>query len=169
MTLQVCLILLLSAGALAMDLLWERIWNPWIWLGWGTGILYQVLLYGYRGILTFLSGGLLPILLLYPLFYFRMLGAGDVKLLSVLGGLLGVRGILPGLAWSFLWGGILSGAFLISCGNARERMAYLGQYLRDYLKTGEKKPYCRRGSRPENIHFTVPILLGMLMYAGGYY
>ncbi|BFL48841.1 prepilin peptidase [Lactonifactor longoviformis] len=169
MTLQVCLILLLSAGAVVMDLLGERIWNPWIWLGWGTGVLYQFLLQGNRGILIFLSGGLLPILLLFPLFYFRMLGAGDVKLLSALGGLLGARGILSGLAWSFLWGGILSGAFLIACGNAGERMAYLGQYLRDYMRTGEKKPYYRRGSRPENIHFTVPILLGMLMYAGGYY
>lgn len=169
MTLEVCLVLLIASGAVAMDLRFEKVWNPWIWLGWGCGFLCQLLERGIQGIIDFAAGGILPILLLFPLFLFRMLGAGDIKLLSALGGFLGCRGILLVLAFSFLWGGLLSAGFLLVCKNGRERLCFLGNYVRDYLRTGIRTPYRQKGRQAEHIHFTIPILLGMLMYAGGFY
>ena len=73
---------------------------------------------------------LLPLLLLFPLFLFRMMGAGDIKLLSVLGGLLGTGTILRSMICSFLLGALLSFAFLMACGNLSERLSYFLRYIR---------------------------------------
>ena len=47
---------------------------------------------------------------------------GDIKLLSVLGGILGYPKVLSLLLLTFFTGAILSLAFLISCGNLKERI-----------------------------------------------
>ena len=69
---------------------------------------------GIRGIPVYAAGVLIPCVLLLPLFYFRMLGAGDIKVFAVLGGLTGSHGILSIMFGSFLLGAVLSLAFLRS-------------------------------------------------------
>ena len=70
---------------------------------------------------------------------------------------------------AFLFGGLLSAAILFTCGNFGPRLAYFSHYISTMLQTKKRLPYYRRGKRPENIHFTVPILLGVMLYAGGFY
>ncbi|MFQ7550610.1 MAG: prepilin peptidase [Blautia marasmi] len=110
----------------------------------------------------------MPLLLLYPLFCFRMMGAGDIKLMAVLGGILGVSGILKGMFCAFILGAVLSLAFLISCGNLRERFSYFFHYLKVCKEEHCPVPYGKQGAQAENLHFTVPILLGIMLYAGGF-
>lgn len=169
MSLQMYFVLLFSSGAVCMDLLKQRVSNVWIGLGWCLGLVYWLNARGTAGLRIFLLGAALPVLALYSLFYFRMLGAGDIKLFSVLGGFLGWKVILRGMVLSFLIGGVFSAVFLLMCGNWFQRMQYLLQYLCEYGKTGKVVPYRKAGERPENFHFTIPILLGMILYAGGYY
>ena len=38
-----------------------------------------------------------------------------------------------------------------------------------YFKTGKREPYYKSGMPLENFHFTVPIFLSALLYAGGVY
>ena len=71
----------------------ERVVNGFIVVLFLTGFFWQM---GENGIVGALSGGLgllLPCVLLFPLFYFRMLGAGDIKLFSGLGIFLGVTAV----------------------------------------------------------------------------
>ena len=71
----------------------ERVVNGFIVVFFLTGFFWQM---GANGIAGTLSGGLgllLPCVLLFPLFYFRMLGAGDIKLFSGLGIFLGVTAV----------------------------------------------------------------------------
>lgn len=108
MSLQHCLVLTVATGAVWMDLRTRRIANEWIITAWIAGLVTQLIRYGAAGAGIFLFGMLFPILALYILFYFHMLGAGDIKLLSAVGGFLGVPAILKCMIVSFLSGAVLS-------------------------------------------------------------
>ena len=101
MSLQHCLVLTVATGAVWMDLRTRRIANEWIITAWIAGLVTQLIRYGAAGAGIFLFGMLFPILALYILFYFHMLGAGDIKLLSAVGGFLGVPAILKCMIVSF--------------------------------------------------------------------
>ena len=114
-------------------------------------------------------GLLVPILILGILFIFRMLGAGDIKLLSVIGSMIGPTKILNCISYSFLIGAVISAALMISSGIVCQRILYLLHYISAYFKTGKREPYYKSGMPLENFHFTVPIFLSALLYAGGAY
>lgn len=168
MSFETGMALFFSAGAVCTDLFLEKVPNKWIILGLAAGAGCQGLSHGAGGMPAFLSGVILPLLLLFPLFCFRMMGAGDIKLMAVLGGILGVSGILRGMFCAFILGAVLSLAFLISCGNLRERLSYFFRYLRVCKRDHCLVPYMKQGTQVENLHFTVPILLGIMLYAGGF-
>ena len=50
-----------------------------------------------------------------------------------------------------------------------QRILYLLHYISVYFKTGKREPYYKSGMPLENFHFTVPIFLSALLYAGGAY
>ena len=70
---------------------------------------------------------------------------------------------------AFLTGGLLSLAILILCGGFSQRIQYLVKYMKTYIRTGERKAYYRNGTAWENIHFTVPVFMSVMLYAGGMY
>jgi len=75
---------------------------------------------GVRGLLDSLLGIIVPFLLLIVLYALRMLGAGDVKLFSAIGAVLGVRAALWIMAYSFLAGGVIALIILIINRNGKE-------------------------------------------------
>ena len=77
-----CILVSIASIAAVMDLVRERIDNHFIAACWILGAGYQAGSHGFEGIGLFLTGSVVPIVLLYLLFRFRMLGAGDIKLLS---------------------------------------------------------------------------------------
>lgn len=78
MSLQHCLVLTVATGAVWMDLRTRRIANEWIITAWIAGLVTQLIRYGAAGAGIFLFGMLFPILALYILFYFHMLG-GEIS------------------------------------------------------------------------------------------
>lgn len=99
-----------------------------------------------------------------------MIGAGDIKLLCALGWNHGAADSYGMYCLSLLAGAGISLAILISTGGIRRRFLYLYQYMNEFYCTGEIRPYYRKGmSFPENFHFTVPIFLSAVLYAGGVY
>ena len=78
-------------AAMIMDLKLRRVKNWWIIIGYALSILISFLY--QKDILSFLLGFIFPFPLL--IFYrYQMIGAGDIKLLSVLGCLLGIEKII---------------------------------------------------------------------------
>ena len=104
---------------------------------------------------------------LYPLFRFRMIGAGDIKLLSAVGGFMDFSAICWCMFCSFLIGAALSAAVLATCGDFSRRLRYFSRYFHNYFQTGKVVPYRKYGMQPEHIHFSVPVFLSVLLYAGG--
>lgn len=160
---------LFTTVAVCMDLNWEKIDNRWIMFGWLTGFSYRLWKSGLKGTGIFLVGALVPVLILYLLFVFRMIGAGDIKLLSVLGGFMGPSAVVVCIGISFLFGAVFSLAVLILCGNLKSRLRYFAGYFNRFITTKEIIPYIRKGRQMENIHFSVPILMSVLLFAGGFY
>ena len=159
----------ISTIAAFMDLRQGKVKNGWILFAWSTGVIYQMLTQGWIGIWQFLYSSMIPMLLLFPLFCFRMLGPGDIKLLSALGGIMGLGPIFHCIFISFFLGGIISLGILLSSGTLYFRLRHFAAYTHNILKTKQITPYYEPGSQPENIHFTIPILLGVILYAGGIY
>lgn len=164
------IILSFTVGSMCFDLAEERIPNSWMTAGWITGFILQVYLKGRLGIPAFLTGGLLPVFLLFLLFYLRMMGAGDIKLLSVLGGLMGPEAILFCIFYSFICSAILSFAILYICDNFKERFQYFITYIHQCFQSKQRIPYRLLGKkRQEHLHFSVAVLMGVLLWIGGIY
>lgn len=161
--------LFMAAGAVFMDIFTGKVDNRFILWGWLVGFGYQLGKVQEHGFLEFAAGAILPIAVLFILFLFRMLGPGDIKILSVLGGIIGAKAILLCMFYSFIFGAIFSLVFLIFCGNFLQRFIYFSNYMSTFFLTKKRSPYYITGDRPENIHFTVPILMGIMLYAGGFY
>ena len=85
MQLQLLLCFLFCLAANWTDHCTLRIPNKIILWSAAAGLVVQIFLYGWTGVLQW-AGGLLPAFVLLPFFALRMLGAGDIKLLSTLGG-----------------------------------------------------------------------------------
>lgn len=155
--------------AVGMDITWEKISNRAILVFALIGFGYQLRTFGLDGGWWYLSGAVIPILMLFILFVFHMLGPGDIKLLSVLGGIMGVGAIVKCIVISFLFGAVLSAASIAVCGNLQQRLRYFAEYISHFIHTKEIRPYYRWGAQIENIHFSVPIFMSVLLYAGGFY
>lgn len=164
---QIMSLLLITEAAVLCDLYNGRIPNALILAGLGLGVIYQWCLDGVIGLLLCLGGMILPIILLGALYYFRMLGAGDIKLFCVLGGFLGPGMCLQCIFRAILAGGVISLAILIYRRSFTERLFYFIEYIGDYFETGEWKPYLSQVDDHARFCFSVPVLFSILCYIGG--
>lgn len=164
---QIMSLLLITEAAVLCDLESGRIPNGLILAGIGMGVIYQCCAEGAVGLILCLGGMILPVILLGFLYYFRMIGAGDIKLFCVLGGFLG-----PGICFwcivrAILAGGVISLAIMLYYGNFFERLFYFIEYVREYLETGVWKPYLSGVGEKARFCFSIPVLFSILCYIGG--
>lgn len=156
-----------AAGAVWMDLHMQKVRNLFILAGLASGFVYRFATEGFRGIIGFSAGVFCPVLLLTVLFLIGALGAGDIKLFAVLGGIMGVRQVLQCMLWAFLLGGALSIIIFLSDGGIFGRLAYFVQYFQSLFITKQIRPYREDKFRGAYIHFTVPVFMSVLLYMGG--
>ncbi len=168
MPLQAQILLFLSAGALCCDLFLQKVPNLWIFLGILLGFSYQLVQNGFFGLLFSLKNFFLPILILFPLFLFHAMGAGDLKLLGTLGIFLDLSGIFSLIAFSFFIGALISCLLFLSPTYFIERISYFFSYVSDTFFLKQIQPYMKSENCPEQFHFTVPIFLATLLLTGGF-
>lgn len=165
-------LLVILVVATIMDLCFDKIYNEWIMIGIVAGLVCAVWQNGEIGFLMAVASMIVPIFLLYPLFMIGCLGAGDIKLLAVVGCFLTIEENVICLGISFLIGAVLSLLKMFAEHNFLQRMKYLLSYILDVFQSGEWKFYEedikeRRKKKEGKIHFALPILLGVLVYKGG--
>lgn len=88
--------------------------------------IYWLVFSGFNGLLTWGTGLLLGLVLLIFPFVLRGMGAGDVKMLAMIGALMGPIFVFK----AFLWAAILGG------GMALFYMMYLGATRKSYIPYG---------------------------------
>lgn len=155
--------MIFSIISMIMDIKWEKVYNYWI----AAGLLCSLAAGLNTGqpaeLIRYISGMLVPLAVLFPLFLGKMLGTGDIKVFAVLGSMMGVRWILVCMAWSFMIGAAASVPVLLLRCDVKERFLYFFTYLNHVLITKTFPPYLAPGKHPENIHFTVPIFCSVLL------
>ena len=154
--------------AMLSDLRYGKIPNSLIMTGLFCALIYQWMNYGIVGYLLFLGGGFLPLLILGILFYFRMIGAGDIKLFCMIGGYVGPEKCLECMALAVLFGGIISLFIMIRNKNLGQRLTYLGVYISDWTNRKVWNSYMHGVDENAKFSFSVPVMLSVVCYAGAY-
>lgn len=151
-----------------MDIQTGKISNRLIITGLILGFIRSLCVYGLKGSFYFLIQVSLPVLVFYLLFLMRALGAGDIKLFSVISSCTGLKGLIRIIFYSFLVGAAFSAAVIIRNKNLFSRIKYLSGYIQTVLLTKSIKRYDFKSDGKQNcIHFSVAILIGYFIYLGG--
>lgn len=107
----------------------HRIANRWIILGWCMGILWRLWEGGIRSLGIGLTALIIPLMVGWPLYCMGGIGAGDLKLCSVISMLCGLRFLGKVLVVTSVIAGILSFVKLWRKAEIRQRCSALLVYL----------------------------------------
>lgn len=123
---------LLLLAAVREDIRYHRIPNLFVFWGAGLGILLNVFipeglgfashLPGGAGFLSSIEGLAIGLAVMLPMYLFRVMGAGDVKLMAMVGAFLGPVDVLGAILATFLAGGVLSIAYAWKIGVLRRTL-----------------------------------------------
>ena len=159
--------ILLVSAAVVLDFKTWRIPNWLVLIGMETGIFVTIQREGWRmGGIQVVLGIVLPIALLFLLFQFGFLGAGDIKLFAVIGGGIG-PGVWKVILYSFIVGGVLALIQMVYHHNLVSRIHYFWQYIQGFFYRGQIVPYSsgfEKGERRNVLHFSIPILIGYIFW-----
>lgn len=126
--LQVVMLALLAVAAW-VDVRSQRIPNLLVVCGLVVGIVGNGTI--VSGGWTFaLLGASIGFLLFLPLYMLRAMGAGDVKLMAMVGAFLGPAGAIIAVLLSFAAGGVLACAYAVARGTARRLLINLASIVR---------------------------------------
>jgi prepilin peptidase CpaA len=161
--LSLCFVSGLLLSATVTDLRTRRIPNALVVYGMALGLAFQALapegaglLPGSApGMLAALKGGLTGLALFLPLYVLRLMGAGDVKLLAMVGVWLGPQAVLHAALWTLVAGGALALVVALFSGVLRQvgrnllhmgrsavlRTATAGMLVQDPVQTTGRLPY----------------------------
>lgn len=160
-------LLAIVMAAVLCDLQSQRIPNGIIVTGMICGFCYQIWKEGSIGFILFAGGSLMPIMLFGILYYFRMIGAGDIKLLCVLGAFLGPCECVACMIAAVLVGGGISLILIFRRRLFTQRLYYLVEYISQYSTEKVWKPYLKEVGEEARFAFSVPVLVAVLCYIGG--
>lgn len=166
------IVLAILAGGAAYDLRDHRIPNWWLlgsggiglgllwWLNAGDGgSLWQIPVW-------FLIRVVVATAVFFPLFYVRMMGAGDIKLMALICGFLGFLNGSLAIFYGFLIGAAMSLIKLLVQRSLFQRLHYLYVYIRRLILTKEVTAYHdpARDGYAHTIPFGLCLFLGTLIY-----
>jgi prepilin peptidase CpaA len=123
------LLALLVIGASVIDVRTQRIPNRLVVSGAVLGFLTQVLAPGQGAWASSLGGIAVGMAVLVPMYVLRAMGAGDVKMMGMVGAFVGPAGVLAVALLTFFAGGVLALAVAVRKGAVRQ----LFQNLRTML------------------------------------
>lgn len=156
---------LLLLSATYYDLRKYRVPNHIILSGLGTSLLIQLFTKGLYGIVWWGKGIIIPVAVLFILYLFHVIGAGDIKLFSVVGGFLGVYQVIHVIILAFIIGAVMSVFQMIRFRNLGNRMQYLANYIHKVIKEKKIKSYynVEEGSPKDIIPFTLAIMISVFI------
>jgi len=164
------ILIFLLAGAAFSDFRSHRIPNWLVLSGTLFGVIYNTLLppFQFSNILFPLAGLGLGLLLFLPLYLLRAMGAGDVKLLAMVGAFLGPGDTFYAALASLVVGGVLSILFVLVRGTARRLFHNLASlFQRGVLDAmGGSAPNLRiaDGASAGKLPYAVAIAIGTVGY-----
>ncbi len=153
-------------AAVCMDLTYYRIWNVLIFAGISAGIALWIPSVSIQSSVSLLAGILLPVIICWIPFRMHALGAGDIKLFSVIGCLNGGRDAIYCICFSFLFAAGISLGKLLSHRQLIPGLLNCFQYFQEIVTKGKMIPYPGKDDSGHRFHFSISILFGYLILLG---
>lgn len=158
-----------------LDLTSGRIPNFFVLIGFVYGFFYRLVICDDRHFLLILLGVCLPLVVLFPLYLIRGMGAGDIKLFSMIGLYVSLKDLFIVFAVAVFIGAVLGIFKLIYFGGVRKRIAYIKNLIENVICMGGKdimqgdviqmKDYPKEAV----IHFSVPIFAAAVIALARHY
>jgi prepilin peptidase CpaA len=135
----ICLAVVLLA-AVVFDLRWRRIPNKLVLSGMVLALSLHVLALGQgtrplagESVWSALAGLAMGLALMLPPYLMRAMGAGDVKLMAMVGAFVGAPTVVTAVIYTLLAGGLLSLVFMLGRGVATQTFSNLRYLLTDWM------------------------------------
>lgn len=127
-----------------------------------AGLTINLLAEGPKGMMFSMQGIIIPVACLLLLYMMRMLGAGDIKLFSAIGAVMGAGFALYAMAYSFICGGIIASFLILVRRNGVKRFKYLITYLRCCFISMKPLQYTEfeRNQDKGSFHFSIAAATG---------
>jgi prepilin peptidase CpaA len=93
-------------GAIVQDLLWRKVKNFYVIAAFIAAFLFQWSQLGFMASVLLVQNILLSLLIGFGLYFFKIIGAGDIKIFAVSSLLLPVENIPMIYFYSLFWGGV---------------------------------------------------------------
>lgn len=148
--------------ALASDLKTYKIKNSITYSFMLAGLTVNFVGGGAGGLVFSLQGMILPAAVLFVLYVMKVLGAGDIKLLSAVGAVMGAGFVMHATACSFICGGIIALGLILARQNGAERFKYVLLYVKSCFLTMNLLQYedLEDRQRSGKFHFSIAIASG---------
>jgi prepilin peptidase CpaA len=165
MTPSIAALWMLLATATIVDLRSRRIPNLLSAFGLGLAFALAFAAHGASGLWTSLQGLLLAFAIFLPAFLLRAVGAGDVKLMMVVGGMVGVDGLVPISAIALA----ASGGIAIAASVATGRTGELLVGLKTTVYALASRDLDGAAAIAGRTQYRVPFALAVLIGAGAWH
>ena len=160
------LFLILVTASLC-DITWYRVPNSLIVPAVLFSLFRHISLQGFGGILPWFLGMLVPFILCFIFYRYRMIGASDSKMYSVVGSFVGLRLLFSIMAVSLVLGAAMAIGKMILRNNFRSRFRHLFNYVSCCMQGKCRTKYYDRDQEGDDgiIPFVVAISLAALFCA----
>lgn len=151
---------ILLTVAVIQDFRQTKVSNRLILVGLFIAIVFRIFGDGIQAVVWALPNIIFPVIILYLFYLMRILGAGDIKLFSVVGGFLKFNELVSCMMCAFIVGAIISLIKMLYERTLSYRLFLGERYLRSILM-GDFGPYSFK-SKDSIMHFSLAILLGVI-------
>lgn len=148
--------------AVGMDVKSMRISNRLILVGLGISFIRRIICEGIYGVFTGIFLISFPVILLYLLFLAGALGAGDIKLFSLIGGFVNLKQLVGCIVYAFLFAAVFSLLKMLYYHIFLQSMEHAWRYLKA-LAGRERSLYKPISDKKNKIHFSISILFGLIV------
>ncbi len=152
--------LLLVGGAVIVsgvgavwDLMTYKIPNKLTYPAIALGLIAQVCLLGWSGLLMGPAGLLLGGAIFFVLYLLRTMGAGDVKLMAAVGAFAGPKAVVEIALYSAIVGGVIALGIAVFKGRLRRTIENVGHILRFHAAMGAESHPTVNLENPEALRF----------------
>ncbi|HEY7785568.1 MAG TPA: prepilin peptidase [Pyrinomonadaceae bacterium] len=145
------------------DVRYRRIPNAFVLATLISGIAINTIFGGFNGVLSSLGGCALAFILIFVLHVFGAMGAGDVKLFSALGAVMGANLVVPTFLVVVLTGGLLAIVSIMRAGAVMTTMHRVLQILVGLLPGWEMPKFTVPADRRHTVPYGVAITIGGLI------
>ena len=135
------ILLLVTGTAAVFDVRFRRIPNWLVLTGLVLGLGLNTILFGWSGAKSSLGGLGLAFGIYFPLYLLRAMGAGDVKLMTAIGSMMGAANWLGIFVITLLLGGLMAVVLLLSRGKLMNSLWNIGFLLQRLASF--QAPYAR--------------------------